>query len=97
MDTSLAGLLESLLKHVVAEAVNLDVHLGCSDSILGTGHLEVHISEVVLVTEYIGKYGVTVVRALGISDEAHSHTGYRLADLHACVHKGEAAAADGGH
>ncbi len=51
----------------------------------------------VLIAEDVGQDGVAVVRVFGVGDQAHGHTGDRLADLHAGVHQGEAAAADRSH
>ena len=93
METSQTGLLESLGKHIVAESVNLDIHLGSGDTVSGTRYLEVHISEVVLISEDIGEDCVTVVRVSLIGNESHSHSGNRLLDLYAGVHKCKAAAA----
>ncbi len=93
MHAALTRLLESLGKHLVREAVDLDVHLGGGDAVCGSRYLEVHVSEVILVSENIGKDGVAVVRMLLVGDEAHGHAGHRFADLHAGVHQGEAAAA----
>ena len=95
VQATLTGLLEGFLQYFVAQAVHLDIHLGSGDAVLGTGHLEVHIAQVIFVTEDIGQDGIAVVRVLGIGDQTHGHTGHRLADLHAGVHEGEAAAADG--
>ena len=92
MHTALACLLESLLKDVVRKTVNLDIHLGSGDTVSGTGYLEVHITEVILIAEDIGKDGITVVRTLSVGYESHSHTCNRLLDLDARIHKSEAAA-----
>ena len=95
VQATLTGLLEGFLQYFVAQAVHLDIHLGSGDAVLGTGHLEVHIAQVIFVTQDIGQDGIAVIRMLGIGDQTHGHTGHRLADLHAGVHEGEAAAADG--
>ena len=89
------SLLKSLCEHFVGQTVHLDVHLGRGDTVLGTCNLEVHVTEVVLVAEDVGEDGVAAVRILFIGDQTHCDTGYRLADLYACVHESEAAAADG--
>ena len=45
-------------KNLVGKTVNLDVHLCGGDAVLGAGYLEVHITEVILVAENVGKDGV---------------------------------------
>ena len=97
VDAALACLLECLCEHVVAEAVDLDIHLGGGDAVLGAGNLEVHVAEVILVAEDVGEDGVAVVGTFSVGDEAHCNTCHGLLDLHTCVHEGEAAAAYGGH
>ena len=97
VDASPAGLLQSLLQNVVGKSVNLDVHLGCGDSVLCSGNLEVHISQVILVSKDVGEDGVAVVRPFCVCDKSHCHTCHRLGDLYACVHKGKAATAYGSH
>ncbi len=92
--SALMSLLESLGENLVGKTVNLDVHLCGGDAVLCTGHLEVHISEVILVTENVGENGIAAVRILLIGDKTHRHTGYRLADLDAGVHECKAATAD---
>ncbi len=45
-------------EHLVAESVALDVHLGGGDALGGSGYLEVHVAEVVLIAEDVGEYGI---------------------------------------
>ena len=92
--SALMSLLESLCKNLVGKTVNLDVHLCGGDAVLGAGYLEVHVAEVILVAENVGKDGVAAIRVLLIGDKSHSHTGNRLADLNTGVHKSETATAD---
>ena len=95
VETTLTGLLQSFGQHLVAEAVDLDVHLAGGDTVAGTRDLEVHVAEVVLVAEDVGKDGVFA--GLAIADHTHSHASDRLAHRHASVHQGEAATAYRGH
>ena len=39
---------------------DLDVHLQRGDALLGAGHLEVHVAEVILVAEDVGQHGEAV-------------------------------------
>ena len=88
------SLLESLRENLIGKTVNLDVHLGGGNTVLRAGYLEVHVTEVILVAENVGKDGVAAVRVLLVGDKSHSHTGNRLADLNTGIHKGETATAD---
>ena len=44
VQASLAGLLQRGGQHFVRKAVDLDVHLGGGDAVLGARHLEVHVA-----------------------------------------------------
>ena len=48
VETTLAGLLEGLGQHVVAEAVDLDVHLAGGDTVAGTADLDNFLSSILL-------------------------------------------------
>ena len=67
---SLASLCQRFLHDLEIEAFDLDVHLDRSDSVLGSGDLEVHVAEVILSTEDVGED-----RVLGaFLDQAHRNT-----------------------
>ena len=51
METALTCLLECLGEHIVAESVDLDIHLASGNTVAGTGYLEVHVAKVVLIAE----------------------------------------------
>ena len=97
VDTSLACLLECLCQHIIAEAVNFDIHLGCGDTVFGTGHLEVHVAEVILVAKDVGEDGIAVIGVFSVGNETHGNTCNGLLDLHTCIHEGKAAATYGSH
>ena len=48
-----ACLFERLLKNLERETVNLDVHLCGGYSVTGACDLEVHIAEMIFITEYV--------------------------------------------
>ena len=48
VEPALPGLLQRLLHDLEVEALDLDVHLDRGDALLGAGHLEVHVAEVIL-------------------------------------------------
>src|SRR5690606_14045739 len=58
VDTRLVGLLQGVFHDLFGDALDLDVHLQRGNALGGTGHLEVHVAEVVFVTEDVGEYGV---------------------------------------
>ena len=59
----------------------------------GTGHLEVHVAEVVFVTEDVGQHDEVVA----FLDQAHRDAGDRRLDRHAGVHQRQRGTADRGH
>src|SRR5947207_3968096 len=85
--------LERLLHDGARHAGDLDVHLHRGDARLRARDLEVHVAEVVLVTEDVGEDAYLVA----LPDEPHGHAGDRRLDGHATVHERERAAAYGGH
>ncbi len=95
VQASLFGLAESLLKNFVGQTVALDIHLGGSDAVGGTGHLEVHVAQVVFVAEDVAEHGVLHVALIG--DKSHGDACHRLLHLHASVEQCHAACAHGGH
>src|SRR5213592_1369505 len=85
--------LERLLHDGARHTGDLDVHLHRGDARLRARDLEVHVAEVVLVTEDVGEDADLVA----LPDEPHGHAGDRRLDGHATVHERERAAAQGGH
>lgn len=67
-----------LFKDFIRQTVYFDIHLGSSDTVLCTGYLEVHIAEVVLITEDIGQYGVFSSPAFLINPIAIPDTGFLI-------------------
>ena len=72
---------------------DLDVHLQSGDALVGAGHLEVHVAQVVFHAGDVGEHHVVVA----LFDEAHGDAGHRAGDRHAGVHQGEGGGADAGH
>ena len=90
VESALTSLLQCFCKHIIRKTVHLDVHLSCSNTVLGTCNLEVHISEVILVSENIGKDCISLIRSVLVGDKTHRNTCNRFLDLHAGIHKCEA-------
>ena len=87
VQTTFASLRQSTLEDFVAKTIDLDVHLSSGDTVSGTRHLEVHITEVVFVTEDVGED--RVVRTLVLRDQTHGDTRYGLSDGHTSVTQSE--------
>ena len=50
---TLLSLQQCLLQNLIAQAIHLDIHLSSSDTIAGTSHFEVHVAQVILITQNI--------------------------------------------
>ncbi len=87
------GLVEGRLHDLTGNPGNLDVHLQRGDAVFGAGNLEVHVAEMILVTQDVGQDGDAVI----ILDQAHGNTGNRTGDRHACIHHGQGATTHGCH
>ena len=75
--------------------VYFDIHLHAADPFAGTGDLEVHIAEMVFITEDVGENGVFTVSRAG--DQSHGHAADVFGERHARIHQGQAAGANGRH
>ena len=56
----LAGALQSVAHDVEGHALDLDVHLQSGDALVGAGHLEVHVAQVVFHPGDVGQHDVVV-------------------------------------
>ena len=90
---ALARLRQRHLHDFLGDALDLDVHLQRGHAGFGARHLEVHIAEVILVTEDVGQHR----ELAAVLDQAHRHAGHVRLDRHARIHQRQAAAADRGH
>ena len=86
-------LVERDLHDLLGDPLDLDVHLQRGDAVGGSGHLEIHVAQVILVAQDVGEDLVLVP----FEHEAHRDAGDRRLDRHACVHQREARAADARH
>lgn len=74
--------------------VIFDVHLQSGYAVFGSGNLEVHVAQVVFVTQNVGEDGNP---AVVFFDQAHGNTGNRFGHRHAGSHQRHGGAANGGH
>ncbi len=86
-------LLERGAHDLLRHAGDLDVHLQGGDPVPRPGHLEVHVTEVVLGALDVREDDVVVA----LLDEAHRDTRHGRHDRHARVHERERRAAHGAH
>jgi hypothetical protein len=93
VQTAVLGLTERDLHDLLGDALDLDVHLQRGDAVGGTGDLEVHVAEMILVAENVGQDGEPVA----FLDQAHGDTGHRRLQRHAGIHQRQRGAADGRH
>ena len=91
--TRLFGLGQSNLHDFLGDALNFDVHLQSSDAVGGTGNFEVHVAQVIFVTQDVGQHR----EAVAILDEAHGDTCHVRFHGNTRIHHGQAAATDGSH
>ena len=83
------GLAECDAHDFFGDAGDLDVHLQRGNAALGASHLEVHVAEMVLVTENVREHGV----ALLLQDETHCDAGGRPLEWHSRIHQCKRSAA----
>ena len=95
MLTTGLSLHQGLLQNVERKTVTFDIHLGGCQTVTGTGGLEVHISQVVLVAEDIAEYSIFIFS--GVLDETHGNAADRLLHGDASIHQSQRAGANGGH
>ena len=79
------SLVERTFQNVEREAVDLDIHLCGSDTIPCSRHLEVHVAQVILITEDVGEDGILVFA--GVLDKSHGNTRHGLLDGHTRIHQ----------
>ena len=93
VQAAVLGLAERDLHDLLGDAVDLDVHLQGGDAADRAGDLEVHVAEVIFVTQDVGEHR----EALAFLDQAHGDAGDRLAERNAGIHQRQRGAADGRH
>ena len=95
MGTAAMRLRQSLGQDFIRKTVNLYIHLASGNTIGRTANLEVHIAQMVLIAQNIGKN--RVIACLWVGNQAHRDTAHRLADLHPGIHQSQASGANRSH
>ena len=93
MKTSVFRLVERDLHDFRRDRGDLDVHLQRGHTGFGTGHLEVHVAEMILVTENVRQHG----EGIAFLDQAHRDAGHRTIQRNTGIHQRQRAATDGRH
>ena len=93
VEPAVARLGQGLGQDLVAQALDLDVHLQGRDPLAGAGDLEVHVAQVIFQALDVAQDGVPVV----LGDQAHGDARHRVLDRHASIHQRQGAAAHRGH
>ena len=57
MQAAVLGLTQGDLHDLLGDRGDLDVHLQGGDAVVGAGHLEVHVAQVIFVTQDVGQHG----------------------------------------
>ena len=71
--------------NLVCKSVDLDIHLDGCDSLIGSCHLKVHVSEKVFQTLDVGEDQIIIVAVS--CHQSYRNTGYRRFDRHTCCHQ----------
>ncbi len=93
VESTFARLVQGFVHDLLLQPGDLDVHLDGGNALVGSADLEIHVAEMILVTEDVRQDGVL----LALHDEAHRDAGDRCLDGHASVHHRQASATDGRH
>ena len=93
MEAAVLRLCEGLFHDFEIESFDLDVHLDRRDTVFRTGHLEIHVAEMVFGAEDVGQNRVL----LPFLDQAHRNTGDGGLHRNASIEQRQRTAADGCH
>ena len=93
MEPAVAGLGQRGLHDLLGDRGDLNVHLKRRDAGFGARDLEVHVAQMVLVSENVGEHRKAVV----LLDQPHGDTRHRLGQGHTGIHHRQGRAADRRH
>ena len=84
VDAAFVRLSQRVFHDFFGDGGNFDVHLQSGYAVFGSGNLEVHVAQVVFVTQNVGEDGNP---AVVFFDQAHGNTGNRFGHRHAGSHQ----------
>ena len=93
VNTAFTGLFQRLLHNFLGHTGDFDIHLQRSDTLCRTGHLEVHITQMILITEDIGQDS----NIIAFLDQTHGNPGDRFGDRHTGIHQRQGGSTDRSH
>src|SRR5690554_6878893 len=93
VQTRSVGLLQGDFHDFVGNTLDFDIHLQGSYAVFGTGNLEVHVAQVIFVTQDVCQNRELVA----FLDQTHGDTGNRRLQGHTCVHKSQGRTTHGSH
>ena len=93
MQTTFLGLVQCFLHDLGSDTVDLDIHLERGHTLLGAGDFEVHVAEMILVTENIRQHGKAII----FLDQTHCDSRNRGLQRYTRIHQRQARATDAGH
>src|SRR5690554_687503 len=93
IQTSIVSLVQSQFHDLFGDALDLDVHLQRGNTLLGTGNLEVHVAQVIFVTQDVGQDG----KLVAFLDQTHGDTGNRRLQRHTGIHQRQGRTTDRSH
>ena len=85
MQTGQLRLFQRDFHDLLIDTFDFDVHLQCSDTLSSTRYLEVHVTQVIFITENIGKHG----KLIALFHQTHSNTGNGCFQGYASRHHGQ--------
>ncbi len=93
VQTSTTSLLQSNLHDLFGDAFDLDVHLQRGHTFGGTGYFEVHVAQVIFVTQNVGQHDETFF----FLHQTHGDTGNGGLDRHTGIHQRQRGTTDRRH
>ena len=80
------------------DAGKLEIKLETSDAHFRSAEFEIHVAEVILAADNVGKRGVALERlTFEFGNETDGNTGHRATERNTCIHERKHASADTGH
>ena len=91
--TTTFSLCQCLSEDIFVDAINLNIHLNCGNTFVGTSNLKVHIAQSIFQALDVSQDG----EVFAVFNETHSYAGNRSFNGNASIHQGQGACAYGTH
>src|SRR5690606_4045480 len=93
VQTAFACLIQRDFHDLFGDTGDLDIHLQRSNAIGSTSHLEVHVAQVIFITQNIGQHR----EAIAFLHQTHGNTGHRRLHRHTGIHQRQTGATHRSH